>query len=95
MLANILHLSIQFLKSTQHLRRYFPRRLHISILSHKDGHNEMLSMREVDEILIIVKVNRCYLRIRFSLNVRIYTFSRLLFVWLSALMSNVVVWMNF
>lgn len=55
----------------------------------------MLSMREVDEILIIVKVNRCYLRIRFSLNVRIYTFSRLLLVWLSALMSNVVVWMNF
>ena len=74
MFANILHLSIQLLKGAQHFRRYFPRRLHIRILSHKDRHYEMLSVREVDEILIVVEVHRCYLRIRLRLHKAMGTF---------------------
>jgi hypothetical protein len=52
-------------------------------------------MSQVDEVVVVVEVYNCKLRVCFSLPYTRVTFCRLPFVWLSALISRVVVCMNF
>ena len=52
-------------------------------------------MGQVDEVVVVVEVDNCKLRVCFSLSYSTVTFCRLPFVWFSALISRVVVCMNF
>ena len=95
MLAYILDLGIQFLEGQQHLAGDLPRQLDIGILGHEQRDQQVLIVREVDQVLVVVEVDHLHLRVGFRLDVIRSTFWRLPLVWLSALMSRVVVWMNF
>ena len=95
MFPYILHLRIQFFKGSQHLSRYFPSQLYISVLCHDDSDYKVLDMRQVDEVLVIVEVHHVELRVGLGLTNKTGTFCMLLLVWFKALISNVVVWINF
>ena len=95
MLAYILDLGVQFLEGQQHLAGDLPRQLDIGVLGHEQRDQQVLIVREVDEVLVVVEIDDLHLRVGLGLHAKGGTFWRLPLVWLSALMRSVVVWMNF
>ena len=95
MLPDILDLRVQLLEGDQHLPRNLPCAFDVGVLCHEESDDQVLAVRQVDQVLIVVKVDDCQLRVGFCLFGKKSTFCRLPLVWLSALMRRVVVWMNF
>lgn len=95
MLPDILHLRVQLLEGDQHFSRNLACAFDVGVLGHEESDDEVFAVGEVDEVLIVVEVDDCELRVCFSLFGNRVTFCRLPLVWLSALMRRVVVWMNF
>jgi hypothetical protein len=94
-LPDILHLRVQLLEGDQHLPRNFACAFDVGVLCHEESDDQVLAVRQVDQVLIVVKVDDCQLRVGFGVFGKRVTFCRLPLVWLSALMRRVVVWMNF
>jgi hypothetical protein len=95
MLPDILDFGVEFLKSHKGFAGDLPCRFDVGVLGHEDSYNEVLVVRQVDEVVIVVEVHYRQLRVGLGLSGKMSTFCRLPLVWLSALISRVVVWMNF
>jgi hypothetical protein len=63
--------------------------------SEEDGDDEVLDVGEVDEMFLVVKVDDLQIGVGFGLTNKKGTLCRLASVWLIALISRVVVWINF
>jgi len=94
-LPDILDLGIEFFEGDEHFTRDLAGAFHVGVLGHEESDDEVLAVRQVDQVLVIIEVNNCQLRVCFGLIEARGTFWRLPLVWCRALMRSVVVWMNF
>ncbi len=95
MCSNIIDLGVKFFKGVQSLAGYFSSSFYVGIFGQEERDYELFVVSKVDEVLVVVEVDNCELRVGFSLCLIRATFCRLPLVWLRALIRRVVVCMNF
>jgi hypothetical protein len=68
MLSDIFHFGVEFLKSNQRFARNLSCQLDISVLGHENSYDEVFAVGQVDQVLVIVEVDYCKLRVCLGLS---------------------------
>ena len=76
--ANVWYFCIEFFESNSHFDGYFFCDFDVRMSFQEQCHHQVLYMREVDEIVLIVKIDCSQFRISLCLNSHNHTFCKLL-----------------
>ena len=61
MLPDILYFGVEFFEGDQCFTGDLPGKLDVGVLRHEDGDDKMLAVSQVDQVLIVVKIDHCQL----------------------------------